>query len=237
MHKVKRVPCSCEVLRYLSTWHQLLDEELNTKTSAAEKSATANEHWKKRNKSTRIRSLKKELLKTYKGCCCYCEGKVTDTGYGHIEHRVPKSKEPGRTFEEANLHFSCEICNITKGDKFNDGDEILDACHDHISDHIFFDDTLNLLATSLSPRGTTTIDDCNLNRDELLEARQTMYINAMNLFKNINESSPDTELNSRNRNSLIRMAEHGEAYCSVARLILNKNRNSFIDIDEAKWEK
>lgn len=75
--------------------------------------------------------------------CCYCEGRITPTGYGAIEHYRPKStwrqrpQDPNAphgyywlAYEWENLLLSCDVCNTTyKGVLFplaNPGQRALD---------------------------------------------------------------------------------------------------------------
>ncbi|SEM75730.1 TIGR02646 family protein [Stigmatella aurantiaca] len=52
------------------------------------------------------RDLKAALLQEQFQVCCYCERDIA--GGAHIEHLVPKSLDPGRTYDYSNLLASCE---------------------------------------------------------------------------------------------------------------------------------
>lgn len=47
--------------------------------------------------------IKKELLKETNEKCAYCESKIPHIDHGDIEHIMPKSKEPEKTFLWENL--------------------------------------------------------------------------------------------------------------------------------------
>jgi uncharacterized protein (TIGR02646 family) len=66
--------------------------------------------------------IKTALVQMFHGKCAYCESRITDVTYGHIEHFYPKGNRlyMAKTFEWANLLLACDICNNPrhKGTKF-----------------------------------------------------------------------------------------------------------------------
>ena len=110
----------------------------------------------------------REALRTmYRNQCCYCEGRITDVSYDHIEHRRPKSKFPDRTFDWENLHLACPKCNIKKSDLWSDPAPILDAVVDRpLTDHLTYRvGETGVFCWPKSQRGTTTVQHAGLNRD------------------------------------------------------------------------
>lgn len=110
------------------------------------------------------------LEEMYGGLCCYCEAGIGIVSFSHIEHRCPKSVHPERTFDWDNLHLACQVCNTSKGDKWNDDCQILDSVHDTISEHLTYK-FAGEKRWSKSHRGTITIEYAALNRQKLRDAR------------------------------------------------------------------
>ena len=48
--------------------------------------------------------------------CAYCEGRVSDVAYTHIEHKLPKRKHPHLVCDWENLTIACPRCNTKKAD-------------------------------------------------------------------------------------------------------------------------
>lgn len=118
--------------------------------------------------------------------CCYCESRVNDVCYEHVEHRKPKSKFPRSTYEWGNLHLACPKCNGFKGDKYDNKNPILDATKDEIEDCLdYFKHVTGIYAQPLTERGRTTIKHTQLNRKVLLNARQDIYLSISPLLEAI----------------------------------------------------
>ena len=111
--------------------------------------------------------VREVLRKMYRDQCCYCEGRIKDVSYDHIEHRQPKSKFRDRVFDWNNLHLACEKCNKKKGDKWSEAAPILDAVVDRpVEDHLTYESgNTGLLRWPKSRRGETTVEHADLNRD------------------------------------------------------------------------
>ena len=107
------------------------------------------------------------LRRMYRNQCCYCEGRIKDVSYDHIEHRRPKSTFPDAAFDWDNLHLACQKCNIEKGNKWRASAPILDAVVDRpLEDHLTYRvGELGVLRWPKSERGSTTVEHTNLNRD------------------------------------------------------------------------
>ncbi|AQQ08446.1 hypothetical protein L21SP3_00222 [Sedimentisphaera cyanobacteriorum] len=66
------------------------------------------------------RNLKNSLSQEQKGNCCYCEKKndCQNSRDSHVEHLLPRSKYPQKTFAYDNLLLSCNFsdsCGFSKG--------------------------------------------------------------------------------------------------------------------------
>lgn len=119
----------------------------------------------------------KEAILTETGKkCAYCESKVRHITYGDIEHVIPKSKVPAKSYEWENLTLACDICNTNKGDYHSDDpadsqDALVDPYVDDPRDHFLF------MREVVSPRpdsmrGYATEQVLKLTRGELLERRR-----------------------------------------------------------------
>lgn len=117
--------------------------------------------------------VKKSLKQMYHSKCCYCENNFVASSYGHIEHLKPKANSNFHhlSFEWDNLHWSCQICNMKKGEKWDDDNPIIDPTVDEPQEHIEISSITGKIV-SKSDRGRTTIDHVGLNREELVEARK-----------------------------------------------------------------
>ena len=130
--------------------------------------------------------VKERLVEMYGSYCCYCEGLIGVVNYGHIEHRKPKRKFPNETFDWENLHLSCDICNTKKGTKYSTRFPILDAVKDKISDHMEYEvNATGCWWTDRSPRGKTTEEHADLNREKLRGHRLEAFNEVMGLILKI----------------------------------------------------
>ncbi|MDC0936119.1 HNH endonuclease [Pirellulales bacterium] len=133
--------------------------------------------------------VKQALAQMYGNLCCYCEAPIAVVAKGHIEHRKPKAAHrfPELAFEWVNLHLSCPNCNSAKGDQWDTQNEILDAVHDApIEAHLSYRlSDSGVLRDATSPRGKTTVQFADLNRDELRNARVRILMPALQLIKEL----------------------------------------------------
>lgn len=139
--------------------------------------------------------IRSSLKRMYK-YCCYCESRVRHVTIDHIEHRKPKAKDkfPECTFEWENLHMVCPNCNEAKLDKWNNEYPILDAVTDNpISNFLTY---RGWERVHLNKRGKTTKEHADLNRQELLEAREEIYSLTMSLIELYNNypDAPDAQI-------------------------------------------
>ena len=101
--------------------------------------------------------------------CAYCEGRIRDVAYTHIEHKLPKRKHPNLVCTWENLTIACPRCNTNKGDYDIPECPLLDPYVDGVEAEVAFFGPLAL------PRGGAragaTITRIKLNRMDLLFAR------------------------------------------------------------------
>ena len=101
--------------------------------------------------------------------CAYCEGRINDVAYTHIEHKLPKSKHPQLVCAWDNLTIACPRCNTNKGDYDEPECPLLDPYIDDVEDEVAFWGPLALPRGGARARATITLLD--LNRKDLLFAR------------------------------------------------------------------
>lgn len=173
-------------------------------------------------------SVKKSLKESQYNKCAYCESKVSSVAYGDVEHFRPKGgwkqdesqinlTKPGYywlAYDWDNLLFSCQICNqIYKKNYFPLQDPSLRALSHNDSIRVekclllnpLVDDpeqdiTFNQhIVISHSIEGQKTIEVCGLDRDELNNSREELYLlvsDMINLVK-IYEGSIDHVLKNK----------------------------------------
>lgn len=168
MVKVERVPEPQSLLRNGADWTRALVEQIGL---SGDFSSVPSRYKDLYNQD----DVKDSLETMYGEKCCYCEGHIGVCSYEHIEHRMPKSKFPNVAFTWGNLHWSCQICNVKKGDKWSEGAPILDPAVDDPDEHLEYDlESCKILPKNNSVRAQTTIDHTNLNRPKLVEARKRL---------------------------------------------------------------
>jgi uncharacterized protein (TIGR02646 family) len=106
MHKVKRNSCPSLLAKKHDEW-----------ISALTDTANLSHDWNNLNKKTKF-ELQEALREMYGGCCCYYESLVEHSSYFNIEHFRHKSDYPELCYEYGNLHYSCQIYNNLKCNKF-----------------------------------------------------------------------------------------------------------------------
>lgn len=102
--------------------------------------------------------------------CMYCEGKISDTYFGDVEHIKPKKPYPRLEFMWDNLGFACARCNNAKNDKYSEALPYINPYSEDPTNHVAALGALMVHANG-SERGELTIIDIGLNRSELVERR------------------------------------------------------------------
>jgi hypothetical protein len=144
--------------------------------------------------------VRQALRKMYRGLCCYCEGRIGDVSFDHIEHHKPKIKFPQDTFNWDNLHLACEKCNTAKGNKWSETAPILDAVFDNpLADHLTYRESeTGLRRWPMSDRGTTTVEHADLDRDGwdgLPGTRLRVYVETLRIIREMkkNPQAPEAQ--------------------------------------------
>jgi len=114
---------------------------------------------------------KKALRKSTAGKCMYCESKIEQVSYPHIEHIKPKKKFPELEFTWDNLGFSCQVCNTNKGEKYNETTPFINPYNENPEDYLVFFE-FYVYPQGGSKRGEYSITELQLNRAGLIERRK-----------------------------------------------------------------
>lgn len=101
--------------------------------------------------------------------CAYCEARIADVAYTHIEHKLPKSKYPMLVCAWENLTIACPRCNTNKGDYDDPECQLLDPYIDDVEKDVVFGGPLALAGGGV--RASVTIMRLRLNRKDLLFER------------------------------------------------------------------
>ena len=119
--------------------------------------------------------------------CAYCEGRISDVAYTHIEHKLPKSKHPQLVCAWQNLTIACPKCNTNKGD-YDEGEcPLLDPYVDDVEEEVAFGGPLALARGGA--RAHATITRLDLNRKDLLFARGAALTSLYRLLDLIQRAS------------------------------------------------
>lgn len=115
---------------------------------------------------------KEALKKANSDKCMYCESKISQIDFAHIEHFKPKAtdKYPELEFVWDNLGYACPKCNNAKSDKFHNDTPYIDPYSEDPSEY-FYATGAWLFIKNGSERSEISIRDIELNRPELLEKR------------------------------------------------------------------
>ena len=101
--------------------------------------------------------------------CAYCEGRINDVAYDHIEHKLPKRKHPHLACDWHNLTIACPRCNTNKSDYDDPECPLLDPYVDDVEQQVAFGGPMALARGG--PRADITINVLKLNRIDLVSAR------------------------------------------------------------------
>lgn len=102
--------------------------------------------------------------------CAYCEAVVADVSYPHVEHIRPKSKFPELAHDWSNLGVACQVCNVEKGDYWDDSCSLLDPYGEDVYECLV--PVGGIVFPRLGHvRADVTIRKVDLNRAELARSR------------------------------------------------------------------
>ncbi|WDM44918.1 HNH endonuclease [Microbacterium luteolum] len=123
-----------------------------------------------------------------KGKCAYCESKINNVAYPHVEHIVPKMNRRDLAHSWENLTSACPVCNTNKDTYFDESTPLLNPYVDEIEAHIsakgpLIDWTLGDI------RAEVTVRKIDLNRWGLLTARAKRIEKIREMLERWNASS------------------------------------------------
>ena len=105
-------------------------------------------------------------------CMCCSGGEAAQ-----VEHYRPKSTNPELAFTWSNLLWICGVCNLSKGDDFDEGCLPINPVEENVWDYFFIDEFGNFCANwseesnALNLRAVETIRLYDLDRQSLQETR------------------------------------------------------------------
>jgi HNH endonuclease len=117
--------------------------------------------------------------------CAYCESKPLHVTHGDIEHIVPKSEAPERTFDWQNLTLACDVCNTNKASKLG----ILDPYDCNPEEEFEFFGPMIFHRVGRTAAELTRIE-LDLNRTDLMERRGSVLQGLRDKFEKF-ELNPD----------------------------------------------
>lgn len=129
----------------------------------------------KQKEKWRHRQIKESLSTDTGGRCSYCEGKVNDVAFGHVDHIRPKKKFAELAHMWTNLTWACPVCNGNKGDYWDDHEPLLDPYQDAIEDHLIHLGSLVDWQVG-DVRAEMTVETIGLNRLDIADARRQRLI-------------------------------------------------------------
>ena len=112
--------------------------------------------------------------------CAYCESKFEHVSFSHIEHIIPKSREPLLVCTWSNITLACTVCNTKKGAYYEEDASLLNPYVDDIDSEI---DYYGPMAIHQSARAKLTIVRLQLNRPELLHKRHEKLQEILGIFE------------------------------------------------------
>ena len=102
--------------------------------------------------------------------CAYCEGRISDIAFDHIEHKLPKRKNPGLVCDWMNLTIACPVCNTLKSDYNEPACPLLDPYSDDVENLVEFGGPMAFGRGGA--RSHATVRVLGLNRAPLLYSRK-----------------------------------------------------------------
>ncbi|AXE17363.1 hypothetical protein DR864_06270 [Runella rosea] len=122
-----------------------------------------------------FRQIRPDIIREFNNKCGYCECDLNLTSLPNIDNFYPKSIYPEKAFEWNNLILCCQVCNISKANRFpqdeNGNSLLINPSIENPDEHIELDANSGLL-NGLTEKGKVTISTLGLNRQELVEFRR-----------------------------------------------------------------
>ncbi len=129
---------------------------------------------------------KEALMMSSFGKCMYCESKIGHIDYGDVEHIMPKSLFPDKTFLWENLGYACPKCNRESKKDLYDVNFINPFENEPLDSMMIIGGIYSAKKGSIC--GQITIDILKLNRPELLQNRNVSLVSFSELIARYNTS-------------------------------------------------
>lgn len=184
----------------------------------------------------RDKEIKTILFGSSYGKCAFCEAKPAESGNIEVEHFMPKSLYPDKTFEWNNLLPVCRKCNNSKSNHDTGKEAIVNPCE--VDPEKIF--TYNFLNIEPIDRDDVvaerTIEVCDLNSERLYDARAKL-LHALCSYEKVVKAwlseidSADTERKKINRINKLRdsveilekLINADQTYAGFCRYFLEKS--------------
>ncbi|PFC37732.1 HNH endonuclease [Bacillus cereus] len=167
----------------------------------------------------RHEEIKNALLTETNSKCAYCESKITHIDYGDIEHIVPKSIFPEKTFLWENLTIGCAKCNQSKSNYYGDTLPLLNPYVDCPEDKIVFMGTIPFAKPGCES-AYFTIKKLKLDRPELIERRGDLIKKIQPLIWQY-ENTENDELRKLLLQDLIELTNKDQEYSLMIKQLLD----------------
>lgn len=161
--------------------------------------------------------IKTQLLLETNQKCAYCESIITAIDYGDIEHIIPKSHVPIKTFDWSNLTIACGKCNQNKGDYHNPNLPLINPYLDKPEEIIVF---WGPLISPRTQKAEITVKKLKLDRPELFE-RRTSLLKTIQPMIQWYLSVKDYSLKKEIYQDLLKYTNKDKEYSSMMTYVLN----------------
>ncbi len=167
----------------------------------------------------RHKDIKDALLLETHSKCAYCESKILHIDYGDVEHILPKSIFPEKTFSWANLTIGCTKCNQSKSNYYDDKYPLLNPYVDYPEDKIIFRGAIPFAKPGCKD-AYATIKKLKLDRPELIEHRSNLIKKIQPLIWQYENTEDDT-LRKMLLQDLIEFTNKEQEYSSMIKHLLD----------------
>ncbi|MCZ0756984.1 retron system putative HNH endonuclease [Anoxybacillus sp. J5B_2022] len=214
MKKVTRTDIPLSLKNNADRWTKQLLQEIQLRGGWSQVPKSLREKYKQPD-------VKKALEQMYKGKCCYCENGIGVESYEQIEHLKPKSLPPFHhlTYDWNNLHWCCSRCNQAKRDQWNDSYPIVDPTTEDPEQYITFD-VVTGEVIALHPRGETTIQHADLNREKLVQSRNKVGDFVRELIFQLKRTESQLDIDFY-RGRIVKFADEDAEFSSFIKQLIN----------------
>ncbi|ATP51230.1 HNH endonuclease [Pseudomonas putida] len=177
--------------------------------------------------------IKEVLFPSSFNKCAFCEGKPQENGNIEVEHFLPKSIHPTKTFSWDNFLPSCRKCNESKLAHDPEIEPLVNPYDDNPDDYFKYSDIL-IAPLNDDQKAKSTISVLGLNSARLMQPRAEILISLHIFSNNLKEALHDLEMADTAKKKkhkarkiiesmeiMEQLTEHQKAYSSYCRNYLN----------------